>query len=179
MGASFFVAFAVTRNFANVEEVLQSPPEPAASVIHAITPGNARIILQHLANEELRSYLENWEVAQIGLDLILAGLLFLEPSTRKLALVPAAMCLLVAFQHFRVTPEIIWSGRQVAFGLSTEDLAARKRLNVMQRIYEFIEISKFCMATIVGIFLITRGAARRHRHRPPEWDSSSEHAART
>ena len=179
MGASLFVAFAVTRNLANVDDFLQTPPQGADPVIRAITPDNARMMLQHLVNEETGSYRENWEVAQVGLFTVLAGLLFLDSTTRKFASFPAGLCLLVLFEHFRVTPEIIWLSRQVAFAAQLAETGARKQLSVMERIYELVEISKFCIATILGVLLVTRGAVRRHRHRHHDLDSLGEHATRT
>ncbi len=179
MGASIFVAFAVMRNFASVNEVLQSAPDAAEPLIRAMAPDGARMLLQHLVNEEVRSYLENWELVQFALFVVMAGLLVLETSTRKLVLLPAALCLLVAFEHFRVTPEIIWLGRQVGFAPALAETAARKQLHNMQRIYEFTEFSKFCIATVLAILMVTRGAARRHRHRHHNLDSLGEHATRT
>src|ERR1700688_2662260 len=105
---SLFMAFVATRNFQTVSEILKSPPTQAEKMIQTLGPENARLLLRYLAGEENRLFFDTWEIAQLLLGLFLAGLLFLDGNRRLLAGFAAAIVILTIFQHFKITPELVW-----------------------------------------------------------------------
>lgn len=177
IGVSLFVAFAATRNFASVDSLLQAPPEPAAQVLKSLPPDSARRLLRHLVGEENRSYFENWELAQFGLGLLIAALLFIEPRTRKLAAFPCGMLLLVVFLHFKVTPEVVWLGRQIEFLPAAAASAERREFASMHSIYGAMELTKLLLGLILAGFLVVRRRSTS-KHRATGALTSREHAAR-
>ena len=85
-------------------------------MFQTLGPENARLLLRYLAGEENRLFFTSWELAQIALGVLLTAILLLAIKSRLLAGMAGAMLIIVLFQHFRVTPEMIALGRLVDFG---------------------------------------------------------------
>src|SRR5690349_19417391 len=124
---SLFMAFVATGNFQTASEILKSPPPQAEKMIKQLGDENARLLLRYQAGEENRLFFDTWEIAQLVLGLFLAGLLFLTGKRRLLAGLAAAMVILTVFQHFKITPELIWQGRSIDFVPATADSTARQQ----------------------------------------------------
>src|ERR1700687_2598923 len=104
---SLFMAFVATGNFQTVSEILKSPPPQADKMIKVLGDENARLLLRYLAGEENRLFFQTWEIAELVLGLLLA-VLFLAGNKRLLAGLAGAIVILTVFQHFKITPELVW-----------------------------------------------------------------------
>jgi len=113
---SLFMIFVATQNFATVDRVLAAPPQEAAQVFQTLGPDNARLLLRYLAGEENRLFFTTWEFAQIALGALVTAILLLATTRRVLAGITGVTLIVVLFQRFRVTPEMIALGRMVDFG---------------------------------------------------------------
>ena|SRR5579884_2401775 len=168
---SIVVGWVATTNFGAADRVLASPP---LQLEKAIAPDrvHARMTLRYLVATENAEYFVGWELAEFALLLCLAAILGLERHTRVLATLPAGALLLVAFQHFRVTPEIIWLGQAMVLAGGSADPQTRSQFGTMHKLYGALEVLKLLIAVILGVFLITMRSRRRTRRAPGAEESA-------
>jgi len=175
-----FLAFAATRNFRAVDAVLHSPPPEASKMVQTLGPQNARQLLRYLAGEENRSYFEIWEFAQLLLGALLTGFLLFGVENRLLASLAGAMFILTLFQHFKITPEILWMGRSIDFLPNSAESQVRDQFWKLHGIYSGIEVVKMLLAVLVAGFLfplrrrrvqrrVEADAVDHARHRSVNW----------
>jgi hypothetical protein len=150
---SLFLTFVATRNFRAVDAMLGAPPPEAAKMIQTLGHSNARQLLRYLAGEENRSYFETWEIAQIVLGLALTGILLFGVENRLLASLAGAMLILALFQHFKITPDMLWLGRSIDFVPAAAESQARDQFWKLHGIYSGIEVVKMLLAITVAGFL--------------------------
>src|SRR6202035_1447939 len=163
LAGSLFMAFVATGNFQTVSEILKSPPPQAEKMIKQLGDENARLLLRYQAGEENRLFFESWETAQLVLGLLLAGLLFLWDKRRLLAGLAGAMVILTIFQHFKITPELVWQGRSIDFVAVTADPTARQQFFRLHAIYGVIEAVKLLLMVAIGIALFPRRRRARQQ----------------
>lgn len=161
---SLFMAFVATQNFAAVDRVLNAPPTEAVKMIQTLGADNARHLLRYLAGEENRGFFENWELAQLILGLALTALLLFAAKNRLLAALAGAMLILTAFQHWRITPDLVALGRSNEFLTRTTQSLTRSQFGTLHIAYGIIEAAKFLFALTIAGFLFA-GRRRRSRQR--------------
>ena len=152
-----FMGFVATQNFAAVDRVLNSPPTEAIKMIQTLGPDNARHLLRYLAGEENRGFFESWEIAQLVVGLALTALLLFAAKNRLLGSLAGAMLILTAFQHWRITPDLVALGR-------ANEFVARSQFGKLHAAYGIIEIVKLLFALTIAGFLFS-GRRRRSRQR--------------
>jgi|SRR5215472_10879806 len=160
---SLFMAFVATGNFQTVSNILKSPPPQADKMIKTLGDENARLLLRYQAGEENRFFFESWETAQLILGIVLAGLLFLAGNRRLLAGLAGAMVILTIFQHFKITPELVWQGRSIDFVPVTSDSPARQQFFKLHAAYGVMEAVKLLLMIVIGIALFPRRRRSRQR----------------
>jgi hypothetical protein len=165
---SLFMAFVASGNFQTVSEILKTPPPQADKMIKVLGDENARLLLRYLAGEENRLFFETWETTQLVLGLLLAALLFLGCNKRLLAGLAGAIMILTVFQHFKITPELLWQGRAIDFVPATGDPTARQQFFKLHAAYGVIEVVKLLLIIGIGIGLFPR---RRRSHQRVELDA--------
>src|ERR1700691_714717 len=107
LGSSFMI-FVATQNFATVDRVLAAPqPQQATQMFQTLGPDNARLLLRYLAGEENRLFFTSGELVEMAFGALLTVVLLLNVKNRLLAGITGATLIIVLFQHFRVTPEMI------------------------------------------------------------------------
>src|SRR6202167_4607417 len=146
---SLFMIFVATQNFGTVDRVLAAPPHEATQMFQTLGPENTRLLLRYLAGEENRLYFTSWELAQIALGALLTAVLLLAIKSRLLAGLAGAMLILVLFQHFRVTPEMIALGRLVDFGGGSAS-AAYSQFWRLHGLYGVLEVVKLVLLAVVA-----------------------------
>jgi hypothetical protein len=156
---SLFMIFVATQNFQTVDRVLAAPPPEAAQMLQALGPQQSRLLLRYLAGEENRLFFVSWELAQIGLGLILTAILLFRLRSGLLAGLSGGMVIIALFQHFRVTPEMIALGRLIDFGAGTAS-AAYDQFWRLHGLYGVLEVVKLLLVTAVaGVLLFARRKA--------------------
>jgi hypothetical protein len=165
---SLFMAFVASGNFQTVSEILKTPPPQADKMIKVLGDENARLLLRYLAGEENRLFFETWETTQLVLGLLLAALLFLGGNKRLLAGLAGAIMILTVFQHFKITPELVWQGRAIDFVPATGDPTARQQFFKLHAAYGVIEVVNLLLIIGIGIGLFPR---RRRSHQRVELDA--------
>ena len=160
---SLFLAFVATRNFRAVDAVLSSAPPEAFKMIQTVGRDNARQLLRYLAGEENRTYFEAWELAQLALGTALTGFLLFGVEKRLLAGLTGAMLVLTLFQHFRITPDLLWMGRSIDFIPAAAESQTRAQFWKLHGIYGGIEVVKVLLAATIAVFLFPRRRGVRQR----------------
>lgn len=149
-GVSAILALAAYENFNTVETILKSPPEQGSRILKTLGTDDARMLLRYTAGQENARVYEIWEEIQFGIGILATAMLFLEASTRKLALLPLGMVLIIAFQHFKVSPELGWFHHVFAFLPSTAESMTRGQFQRLHAVYGTLEILK----TALGLGLV-------------------------
>lgn len=157
LGASILTDLAVTQNFQTVDRFLEAPGNAGTSAqLNAIGRARERIILRRNAGEENNWIFLNWERLEfaIGGGLFLLLLFGDRPQKSMLAL-SLLMLVIVAVEHFLLTPQITGLGRIV------DDLPATdreyKKFWMLHGLYSGLDISKM----LVGFLFAARLAIRR------------------
>jgi len=158
LGASVLTDVAVTQNFQTVDRFLQQPGSVSASAaLSAIGRDRERIILRRNAGEENNWIFMNWERVELAFGgLLFLILLFGERPQRLLLGLCAAMLLIVAAEHFLLTPLIVDLGRRV------DDLPATdpdsKQFWMLHGIYSGLDILKML---VMGAFAVRLAIKRK------------------
>ena len=156
LGAGIFADFAVVQNFETVDRFLAAPGNVlAAAELGKIGRDRERVLLRRNAGEENNFIFDNWERAELVVGLALLGLLAFGGPLDRLALgLTAAMLLVVAAQHFFLSPQVTDLGRRIA------DLPPKAPLNATfwtyHGIYSGIEILKLALGAGLAVRLSLR-----------------------
>jgi hypothetical protein len=161
LGAGIFADLAVTQNFQTVDRFLAAPGSIGTSVeLNRTGRDHARLILRRNAGEENNFLFQNWERGEIILGIALLATLFFGGRPQKLMLAGAlSMLLIVAVQHFFLSPEVTDMGRKLAD--LPDDAVLTKRFWMFHGIYSGSEILKL----LVGFALAVRLCIRRKSDR--------------
>ena len=163
LGGSVLLAFAAMGNFSTVNRVVANPAPLAARLIQPLGPERSRELLRSLAAEENSRYFQAWELTQFALGLILGAVLLLDRRGWLLPSLCGVMLLLVAFLHFRVTPEMVWLQRTVEFLPAGASTPERTHFMTLHHVYSTIEIIKILLGCVITGILFTIRPGRRHR----------------
>ena len=116
MGAGIFADIAVSQNFQTVDRFLQKTGSVLTSAeLQKIGRDRERAILRRNAGEENNFIFENWERTEMAIGFGLFLLLLFGPRPQKLLLAAVLlMTLIVAIQHFFLSPLVTDLGRKIA-----------------------------------------------------------------
>jgi len=145
---SLFMMFVATQNFRAVDRVLATPTAAASPLIQTLGNENSRVLLRQLVADENAFYFESWELAELILGALLAACLLFGTRQQVLAGLAVAMVALAAFQHFKVTPEMI------AMARSLEPAASRADFARLHALYGILEAAKLGMAIGIAVVIL-------------------------
>lgn len=166
LAGSIVVGWLATANFTAADRVLKSPPAEIRAAAAPLDPNRARMILRYLVAVENSMYFLDWELVEFALLAVLAAALAGDRQTRWLFTVPAAGILIVAFQHFRVTPEIVWLGQAMVRGIAANE--QRDEFAAMHRMYGILEVLKLLLGFALAVWLVVMKSRRRSRRSSAE-----------
>lgn len=149
---SLFMIFVATGNFGTVDRILAAPPQQASQMFQTLGADNARVLLRYAAGQENQLFFTSWELAEIGLGVLLTAVLLLSIKSRLMAGMTGVMVIIALFQHFQVTPAMINLGRQIEFGSSGS--AAESQFYRLHGLYGVLEILKLVLLVVVSIILL-------------------------
>jgi len=145
---SLFMMFVATQNFQAVDRVLAAPSATAAPLIQTLGGANSRLLLRQLVADENASYFQSWEMAELILGTALAGFLLLGAKRQILAGLALGMVALAAFQHAKVTPEMI------AVAQSLEPASSRADFGRLHALYGVLEVVKLGLAVVIAAAIL-------------------------
>src|SRR5262249_18997449 len=111
-----------------------------------------------------RRYLYAWETVEIALALALGACLFLGTQRRIFPqILCALMLVLVIFEHFAISPEMNYRGRQADFPPGSVSLGIQARAWALDEVYIVAEGAKLLVAGILASYLFVFRTARRSK----------------
>jgi hypothetical protein len=163
LAGSLIVLIVCFSNLTSVGEAMENADADAQRMLTHIGSESARMLLGSLVAAENTRLLSGWELTEAPLGILVVVMLFLERPLRFLVLLPAAMLLLVGFEHVLLTPEIAWLSQALAFARAGTALAQRGSLDNMHRIYGFVEAAKLLVGFALAILIFVMRSGRRSR----------------
>jgi hypothetical protein len=168
IGCSVLMGMIAVQDMRAPSETMTMPAAPAAQIMKKLSGEEARLLLRYQAAEQNRRYLYTWEEVQLGLGLAVAACLFLATERRTLPLVFCGMMiLLVVFEHFAITPEMIYRGRQADFPPGSAALGTLARVWVLEEIYIGVDVAKAVIGILLTGYLFVFHARSRVRRAAP------------
>ena len=158
LGASILTDIAVTQNFQTVDRFLAAPGNPATSAeLNQIGRPLERAILRRNAAEENNFLFTNWERSELALGSLLFLILVFGDRPRKLLMgLSLAMLVIVAAEHFLLTPPIVDLGRVI------DELPPAspvyKRFWMLHGAYSGLDILKMLLGAAFAFRLVVRRA---------------------
>ena len=127
-------------------------------------------LLHHLASEQVRATLENWETAQLFIAIGIIVLLVFTDQRKILAILMATtMGLLTLIQHFGVTPDLNILGRSMDFLAESASFSTRTQVWTLTQIYGGLETVKLVIGGLLASYFfamestVKRAKTRRTR----------------
>jgi len=160
LAGTLFMSFVATRSLDEVDDVLKSTAPPAEKIIQMIGYDNARMLLRLMAGEENRYYDNTWEEVEIVLGVLLTAVLFLGVRNAWLGTISTVMLALVLFSHFRITSDLSWLGRSIAFVPWNVRSLLRDQYWKLNAIHQAIAVVKLLLGSVIAGLLF---AVRRRR----------------
>jgi len=155
MGACILMSYTAWQNLLNSERVVVTPSAGAAKLIEKIGQEPARMMVMYATQEQTRHHLVRWEWMQVLLWFVLGSMLLLGTHLHRLFSVLCGLIIVVVgFQHFFLTPEIIWLGREQDF--LSPATTSHTRTWVLHGLYFGLELVKVLMASglLAYLFLV-------------------------
>lgn len=144
--------------------VLNSPPEPVTEIVKKLGYDTAQLFVRHVALEQTRYLTYSWEEAQVLVAVMLGGCLFLATQRRPFPLVICGlMLILVLFQHFALSPEIAYRGREADFPPGSTNIGTVTRMLALQQAYFGVEVVKLLAGGLLASYLFVFRTQRRSR----------------
>lgn len=149
-------------NFKTVDHLLAAPQPEVAAYIKTIGADRVRSLFRHEAAEFNRALFEAWGVVQLGISMLVFGILLFGTKEGKFVLsVSLLLVLITGGMHLLVTPNIVAYGRGLDFMTSDREIGIRERLRVFHNTYTSLEGVK-----LLGIGIILVMFLRETRRRP-------------
>lgn len=162
LGGCVLMAFIYVRSLEAAGVVLNAPAAPVANIAKKLGYDETAELVRHVAAQEVRNIRDSWELGQILLAFVLAGCLFVSTQRRVFPLVLVGMMLvMVAFQHFTVSPELAYRGRDVDFPPDSTNVGLVTRVWALRQVYFGVEIVKLLAGGLLASYLFVYRAQRR------------------
>jgi len=158
-----FMSFINVQNLGTPSLVLISPPEPVAKMIEQLGWEQMSALVRHTAAEQTRHYTTRWIEAQLPLGLILLLCLAMATQKRVLPLVLCGMMLLAVLFELRISPELIYRGRETDFAPGGAAVDPMTRYWALEQLYFGAEIVKLLSGCILASYLFVFRTSRRHK----------------
>jgi hypothetical protein len=162
IGCSILMDLLTLENLHAPGMVVATATPPAFTMLSLLSADDANTLLRYEAVEMNRHYAYGWELVELGLALALLGCLILGTQKRTL---PLALCgimlIVVAFQHFAITPELAYRGRDTDFPPGNTAFGPQARLWTMQQIYGGVEALKLLLGGFLTSYLFVFHGGRR------------------
>lgn len=143
---SFFMIFVATQNFASVDRVLTAPQNQP--IVQTMGNEPARALLHDMAGEENQVFFVNWERAELIVGVLLLAVLLSGVRNRLGASVSAALLILVAAQHFAVTPPML------SLSAHLDNAATADQFGKLHAVYGIMEVVKLILAVGLSVVLL-------------------------
>ncbi len=164
-GSLFMMAVAIG-NFQGVDRLLETPHISARPYLETLGPDSARMLLRHQVSELNRHYFDAWESAQLALALGVVAALWYGTSGDRLYLAGGILLLLlVAIEHWLLTPQLTSLGRIIDFTPPEVESVERANFWRLHNAYSVLEVVKLALIGGISIRLLIFRSRRRTQPR--------------
>jgi hypothetical protein len=163
-----FAAYIVAHNTRTGEALVGRSVPGLAERLKLLGPEQSRLLLNHHAAEQTRTFVPQLEVTEVVVGVLLTIVLLLATHANKLAAVlSTAMVALTLFLHYTIFPEIVYLGRQLDFAAESAMGGARYRMTALELTYGGLVLVKMLLgAALTGYLLIFKTRVRQVRRAP-------------
>ncbi|MCW5965796.1 MAG: hypothetical protein KIT83_17285 [Bryobacterales bacterium] len=154
----FFVA---TQNFRGVERLLDAPSAAASDRIDALGKEDARLLLRYQVSELNRFFFSAWERLQLVWGAILVMVTLRGSQRLHVLAIPVLMLLMVAVEHWLLSPEINRLGLLMDFVPNARESAEGVQFWRYHQAYSAMEVVKFLLGIAFASLLLIRRRNRR------------------
>ena len=132
-------------------------------------------LLHHLASEQVRATIENWETAQMILfAAMLVLLVFTDQRKIPAVILATAMGLFTLIQHFAVTPDLSILGRSLDFLPESAAFTVRAQVWTLTQIYTVLETVKLLTGGVLAsYFFAVESTVKRAKTRRTRTDDAT------
>ena len=156
-GSLLMMAF-TSRNLTVVDELIRSPAKEAVDMMVKLQESEVRMLFNYHGAEVNSWAARTWEIAQLGLGLVLLVSLFFSVGGKRYTLILCLMMISsVAFQHWFLTPKMYQLTQATVFVKPDQLSVERDRLHSMQTGYTTTESLKLVLGLIMAWGLLKRG----------------------
>ena len=150
------VGAVAAENFFMVDRLLDSVESPRQFLNDAaqLPPGEARLILRHLASELNRFYFQAWEWIELVLGGTLLVLATLKLKSRKLTIGFAIMLGITLLMRFYLTPGLILVGRPLDFAPQNHPPPGLSYFGLLHATYSTLDLVKLLVGIWVAVVLV-------------------------
>jgi hypothetical protein len=156
LSAMYFVYFG-ERALARVAAVTEHPS--ANSTLRPL-----RAALGAAAGDHVRIGLRLWTQVQLGLGLVLFGILFFGRQANLVAIaLPLVMLLVVIVSHYGIQPSVTFSAGLHELGTGATEASERARIHGLRQFYLLVESLKLLIGLSLALVLVQERKVRRRR----------------
>jgi hypothetical protein len=154
MAGSVLMILIAMQNLRTANLVMSFPMQPSAKMLENLGYEDAVLLLRHAGAEQTRFIEYRWEEAELALGVALAACLFLGTQRRILPLVLCGiMILLVGFEHFGLTKELAYRGRETDFPPGNTAVGPVTRALLLEQVHLSVEGMKLAAGAVLASFL--------------------------
>jgi hypothetical protein len=130
---SLFMIFVATQNF---------------ELADTLGPAGSRALLRAMAGGLNQIFFLDWERVELGIGIALTGWLWFGMRKRLLAGLSAASFILVAAQHFFVTPQMLALARHL------DNASAASQFGTLHAVYGITDVVKLVICVVLAALLL-------------------------
>jgi hypothetical protein len=165
LGGGLLMILIQAENLRFTSSLLSTPSDQATAYLKKSgSQQDFALMMRYQAAEQNRRYADIWEDGQFGLGLVLAASLFLGTQRRTFPLVICALMLvMLMFEHFGITPELAFRGRETDFPPGNAALGLLVRMYALGQIYAWVEGCKMVLGVLLAGYLFIFRARRTRK----------------
>jgi hypothetical protein len=151
------VGVMAAENFWIIDRLLRSPSPALQRDVVQLPPGEARVLLRHLASELNRFWFETWGWIELALA---ATLLIMALRTRPRPAVLTGLGILLAItiaMAFYLTPQIIAVGRPLDFVPREPAPPALAKFGRLHAAYSILDLGKLLIGIWMAVIFVRSG----------------------
>jgi len=178
IGCSILILVIVLQNPSEAGLVVSAPVDGARALIEKMGAGEAQMLLRHFSNEQSRAFLANWELAQMVLTLVMLVTLILSGQRWALPVIlTVVMLIVVLVQHFGITPDLLFYGRQADFVRQEASFSLDSQIWTLTRAYGALEAVKLLCGGVMASYFFMSQSSTRVRKRRRSTEEADLHSA--
>jgi general stress protein CsbA len=164
-----FMDLMALENLRLASGVLNSAIPPAVVIIQKSSREELGLLLRYFAAEQYRYYFSTWELIQIPVALLLAGVLYIAAEKRRLPQILCGLMLALVLFQLAINPEWAYRGREADFPPGSQTLGTQARVWALTEVWIGAESSKLLIGALLVSYLFTYKSRRRARRASDEF----------